>query len=107
MRKGFATGPRKNDGIKRKFQKQGKAGSQSLDRVESHASNFPIHLFDHLTQCNRSRYDSYVLHTSVHLLAMLKKYYPTAPHPKWMSSATTTQHVLQNNDYLMMSLQYI
>ena len=78
MRKGFATGPRKNDGIKRKFQKQGKAGSQSLDRVESHASNFPIHLFDHLTQCNRSRYDSYVLHTSVHLLAMLKKYYPTA-----------------------------
>ena len=88
MRKGFATGPRKNDGIKRKFQKQGKGGSQSLDRVESHASNFPIHLFDHLTQCNRSRYDSYVLHTSVHLLAMLKKYYPTPPHPKWMSSAT-------------------
>ena len=70
--------PRQVQGLPvRKFQKQGKAGSQSLDRVESHASNFPIHLFDHLTQCNRSRYDSYVLHTSVHLLAMLKKYYPT------------------------------
>ena len=78
---------------------------------ESHgSSNFPIHLFDHLTRNATDLVTTvmYSIHTSVHLLAMLKKYYYSLlpPSPKWMSS-TTAPHVLRNNDYLMMSLHYI